>query len=78
VTLLKSGKPLYNHVYDDDDGILDLELVPAHKASLNITKTSSNATSAASTNNTNSTISVNANKTKNASATAVSASDFTT
>ena len=32
VTLLDStGKPLYNHRYDDSDGILDLELVPIHK-----------------------------------------------
>jgi hypothetical protein len=32
VTLLDStGKPLYSYIYDDSDGILDLELVPIHK-----------------------------------------------
>src|SRR5690242_19981422 len=32
VTLLDStGKSIYNHRYDDSDGILDLELVPIHK-----------------------------------------------
>jgi hypothetical protein len=32
-----SGKPIYSHVYDDDDGILDIELVPTH--SKNVSKT---------------------------------------
>ena len=26
------GKPIYNHRYDDADGILDLELIPTHKS----------------------------------------------
>lgn len=35
VTILNStGNPLYSHTYNDDDGILDLELIPAHKSPL--------------------------------------------
>ena len=70
VTLLNpTGKPLYSHLYSDDDGILDLELVPIHKATVNITKitnaTTANTTGAAASS-------------KNATATAISANDFTT
>jgi hypothetical protein len=27
-----TGKPIFSHVYDDDDGILDIELVPTHSS----------------------------------------------
>jgi Plastocyanin len=33
-----TGKPIFSHVYDDDDGILDIELVPTH-SSKNASKT---------------------------------------
>ena len=43
VTLLNStGKALYSHTYEDSDGILDLELIPAHKLPLSSTSTSNN------------------------------------
>lgn len=46
VTLLDStGKPLYNHRYDDSDGILDMELMPIHK-NIQSTTTTNSATAA--------------------------------
>jgi plastocyanin len=47
VTILNStGKPLYNHTYDDNDSILDLELVPIHKNIKSTTTTSTSTTNA--------------------------------
>ncbi len=47
VTILNStGKPLFSHTYEDDDGILDLELIPSHKSPL------TSATASAATNTT--------------------------
>jgi plastocyanin len=41
ITLLNStGKALYSHTYLDSDGILDLELIPAHKLPLSKNSTS--------------------------------------
>lgn len=48
VTIVDStGKPLYSHTYEDDDGILDLELVPAHKLPLSSPPSATNATAMA-------------------------------
>jgi len=48
VTILDStGEPLYSHTYDDDDGILDLDLVPAHKLPLSSPPSATNATAMA-------------------------------
>jgi hypothetical protein len=56
VTIVDStGKPMYSHTYEDDDGILDLELVPAHKSPL------SSSTSSASTSSANATATAMAN-----------------
>jgi hypothetical protein len=47
VTLLNStGMALYSHTYEDSDGILDLELIPAHKLPLSSTS-NNNVTKAA-------------------------------
>jgi hypothetical protein len=40
-----TGKPIFNHVYDDDDGILDIELIPTH--SKNISNTVKNVSKTA-------------------------------
>jgi plastocyanin len=37
-----TGKPIFNHVYDDDDGILDIELILTH--SKNVSKTATEFT----------------------------------
>lgn len=34
-----SGKPIFSHTYVDDDGILDMELVPAHSSTISRTFT---------------------------------------
>jgi hypothetical protein len=34
-----TGKPIFSHTYVDDDGILDMELVPAHSSNMSRTFT---------------------------------------
>jgi len=44
-----TGKHLYSHIYEDDDGILDLELVPAHKSPLQSSSSTTSPTNATGT-----------------------------
>lgn len=51
VTISNSTKPLYSHTYEDDDGILDLELIPTHKLPLTSAIATPNNTTKMSSNN---------------------------
>jgi len=47
-----TGNTLYSHTYEDDDGILDLELIPTHKLPLSSATASSINSTTMSSNNT--------------------------